>query len=50
MTGARGPLAGLRVVEIAGLGPVPHAALILAELGAEVVRMPFVPTRYVRKV
>ena len=43
MTGARGPLAGLRVVEIAGLGPVPHAALILAELGAEVVRIDRLP-------
>lgn len=43
MSDARGPLAGLRIVEIAGLGPVPHAALILAELGAEVVRIDRLP-------
>ena len=34
-----GPLAGLRVVELAGLGPGPHAAMILADLGADVVRV-----------
>ena len=32
-----GPLAGLRVVEFAGLGPAPFAAMVLADLGAEVV-------------
>ncbi|UGT55162.1 CaiB/BaiF CoA transferase family protein [Nocardia asteroides] len=35
----RGPLAGIRVVELAGLGPAPHAALLLADLGADVVRV-----------
>lgn len=34
-----GPLTGLRVVELAGLGPGPHAAMILADLGADVVRI-----------
>jgi alpha-methylacyl-CoA racemase len=34
-----GPLAGLRVVELAGIGPGPHAAMILADLGADVVRV-----------
>lgn len=34
-----GPLAGLRVVEFVGLGPVPHAAMLLADLGADVVRI-----------
>ena len=34
-----GPLAGLRVVELAGLGPCPHAAMVLADLGADVVRI-----------
>lgn len=34
-----GPLAGLKVVELAGIGPVPHAGMILADLGAEVVRI-----------
>lgn len=33
------PLAGVRVVELAGLGPVPFAAMLLAGLGAEVVRI-----------
>ena len=32
-----GPLAGIRVVELAGLGPAPHAAMVLADLGADVV-------------
>jgi len=36
---SRGPLAGLKVVELAGIGPAPFAALLLAELGAEVVRI-----------
>ncbi|MDX5593536.1 CaiB/BaiF CoA-transferase family protein [Pseudovibrio sp. SPO723] len=34
-----GPLAGVRVVEIAGLGPTPYAAMILADMGAEVTRI-----------
>ncbi|MEZ5812700.1 MAG: CaiB/BaiF CoA-transferase family protein [Rhizobiaceae bacterium] len=34
-----GPLAGIRVIEMAGIGPVPLAGLILGELGAEVVRI-----------
>ena len=35
----QGPLAGLTVIEMAGLGPVPLAGLMLAELGARVVRV-----------
>src|SRR3954465_15070657 len=34
-----GPLAGVRVVELAGLGPGPYACMLLAELGADVVRV-----------
>ena len=34
-----GPLNGLRVVEFAGIGPGPFAAMLLADLGAEVVRL-----------
>jgi alpha-methylacyl-CoA racemase len=34
-----GPLQGVRVVEIAGIGPGPHACMILADLGADVVRV-----------
>ncbi|HEV2501577.1 MAG TPA: CaiB/BaiF CoA-transferase family protein [Mesorhizobium sp.] len=35
----RGPLAGLTVIEMAGLGPVPLAALMLSEMGATVLRI-----------
>lgn len=39
-TGAsRGPLHGVRVVELAGIGPAPMAGMLLAELGADVVRV-----------
>ena len=34
-----GPLDGLLVVELAGLGPAPFACMVLADLGAEVVRV-----------
>jgi alpha-methylacyl-CoA racemase len=34
-----GPLTGLKVVELAGIGPGPHAAMILADLGADVARV-----------
>lgn len=33
------PLAGLRVLEIAGLGPAPYCGMLLADLGADVVRV-----------
>lgn len=35
----QGPLAGLRVVEMAGIGPAPFAAQMLRQMGAEVVRL-----------
>ncbi len=48
----RPPLDGLRVVELAGIGPVPYAGMLLADLGADVVRVdrvggerPLVPHR-----
>ncbi|WP_432586198.1 CaiB/BaiF CoA-transferase family protein [Streptomyces sp. HD1123-B1] len=34
-----GPLSGVRVVELAGIGPGPFAAMVLADLGADVVRV-----------
>ncbi len=34
-----GPLAGVRVLEFAGLGPAPFCAMLLADLGADVVRI-----------
>lgn len=36
---AHGPLTGVRVVELAGIGPGPFAAMLLADLGADVVRV-----------
>jgi alpha-methylacyl-CoA racemase len=36
---AAGPLQGLRVVELTGLGPVPFCAMLLADLGADVLRI-----------
>ncbi|MET7813508.1 CaiB/BaiF CoA-transferase family protein [Streptomyces sp. NPDC005395] len=37
--GTEGPLTGVRVVELAGIGPGPFAAMLLADLGADVVRV-----------
>jgi len=34
-----GPLAGCRVVEMAGIGPAPFCGMLLADLGAEVIRI-----------
>jgi alpha-methylacyl-CoA racemase len=34
-----GPLAGLKVLELAGIGPCPFGAMLLADLGADVVRI-----------
>ena len=36
---ASGPLTGVRVLEFAGLGPPQHAATLLADMGADVVRI-----------
>jgi len=38
------PLQGVRVVELAGLAPAPYAGLILADFGAEVIRVDRSPT------
>ncbi|MGW3729232.1 CaiB/BaiF CoA transferase family protein [Streptomyces sp. NPDC000851] len=38
-TPPHGPLTGVRVVELAGIGPGPFAAMLLADLGADVVRV-----------
>ncbi|MDQ3761091.1 MAG: CoA transferase [Actinomycetota bacterium] len=40
-----GPLTGLRVIELAGIGPGPHAAMLLADLGADAVRVERPPDR-----
>jgi alpha-methylacyl-CoA racemase len=34
-----GPLAGIKVIELAGIGPSPYAAMLLADLGADVLRL-----------
>ena len=35
----RGPLDGLKVIELAGIGPAPYACMLLADLGADVLRL-----------
>jgi alpha-methylacyl-CoA racemase len=34
-----GPLSGFRIIEFAGIGPGPFAAMLLADLGADIVRL-----------
>jgi alpha-methylacyl-CoA racemase len=34
-----GPLTGYRIIEMAGIGPAPFAAMLLADMGAEVIRV-----------
>jgi alpha-methylacyl-CoA racemase len=34
-----GPLAGLRIIEMAGIGPGPFAGMLLADMGADVIRV-----------
>src|SRR4051812_47299965 len=34
-----GPLTGVRVVALAGMGPTPFASMLLADMGADVVRV-----------
>jgi alpha-methylacyl-CoA racemase len=38
-TASSGPLAGLRVLELGGIGPGPFCGMILADMGAEVIRV-----------
>jgi alpha-methylacyl-CoA racemase len=38
------PLDGIRVIEMAGLAPAPYAGMILADFGAEVIRVDRAPT------
>ena len=34
-----GPLHDIKVIELAGIGPAPFAAMLLADMGAEVIRI-----------
>ncbi|WP_339806086.1 CoA transferase, partial [uncultured Marinobacter sp.] len=34
-----GPLSGLRIIEMAGIGPGPFCGMLLADMGAEVIRI-----------
>ncbi len=36
---AKGPLTGIRILELGGIGPGPFAAMLLADMGAEVLRI-----------
>ncbi|MCA8900593.1 MAG: CoA transferase [Hyphomonas sp.] len=39
MSSGKGPLSGVRIIELAGLGPAPFGAMLLADMGAEVIRI-----------
>ena len=39
-----GPLQGVTVIELAGIGPGPFAGMMLADMGAEVIRVDRIPT------
>jgi alpha-methylacyl-CoA racemase len=39
MTNSKGALAGLRVLEMSAIGPVPFAGMVLADMGADVIRV-----------
>ena len=34
-----GPLSGIKIIEMAGLGPAPFAAMLLSDMGAEIIRI-----------
>ena len=34
-----GPLAGVKIVEFTGIGPAPMAAMMLADMGATIIRI-----------
>jgi alpha-methylacyl-CoA racemase len=34
-----GPLAGIKIIELAGIGPGPHCGMMLSDMGAEVIRI-----------
>jgi alpha-methylacyl-CoA racemase len=34
-----GPLKGIRIVEMVGIGPAPHCCMLLSDMGAEIIRI-----------
>ena len=36
---AMGPLEGIKIIELAGIGPAPFCAMMLADMGADVIRV-----------
>jgi alpha-methylacyl-CoA racemase len=34
-----GPLTGIKIIELAGIGPGPHCGMMLSDMGAEVIRI-----------
>ncbi|PBC56293.1 CaiB/BaiF CoA-transferase family protein [Rhodococcus sp. ACPA1] len=39
MENSRGPLAGIKIVELGGVGPVPFCCMLLSDLGADIIRI-----------
>ncbi len=39
MNTSNGPLAGIRIIEFSGIGPTPFACMVMAGLGAEIIRI-----------
>ena len=33
------PLKGMKIVEMVGIGPAPHCCMVLADMGAEIIRI-----------
>jgi alpha-methylacyl-CoA racemase len=51
VTAPSGPLVGVKVVELGGLGPAPYCGMLLSDLGADVIRIdrPAPPDRPARR-
>jgi alpha-methylacyl-CoA racemase len=45
-----GPLSGIRIVELAGIGPGPLAAMVLGDLGADIIRVDRIKSSFVLEV
>ncbi|WP_025597771.1 CaiB/BaiF CoA transferase family protein [Burkholderia sp. WSM2230] len=39
MHSAQGPLSGIRIVELGGVGPIPFCCMLLSDLGADIIRI-----------